>query len=206
MTVNERLCYIKFAVQQRTNLIVIVSYAPTNEADIQTKEDFWNTLTSLTNGFRERERKCLIGDFNAEPGSDKENEHLCIGSFGFGEENDNTEKLLSLCEANKLLIGGTWFRHRLVHRYTFNPPDKNCRKKMLDHVLLSSRYRSCLQDVRTRRRKLTLTDHELLTAQLDLKLQNSKLRKPAKIDPRKLHDEMVRTEFNKIVKRKIARE
>ena len=203
VTVNERLCYIKFAVQQRTNLIVIVCYAPTNEADIQTKEDFWNTITSLTNGFRERERKCLIGGFNAEPGINKENEHLCIGPFGFGEENDNTEKLLSLCEANKLLIGGTLFSHRLVHRYTFNPPAKNCRKKMLDHVLLSSRYRSCLQDVRTRRGKLTLTDHELLTAQLDLKLQNSQLRKPAKIDPRKLHDEMVRTEFNKLVKRKL---
>ena len=35
VTVNERLCYIKFAVQQRTNLIVIVCYAPTNEADIK---------------------------------------------------------------------------------------------------------------------------------------------------------------------------
>ena len=81
VTVNERLCYIKFAVQQRTNLIVILCYAPTNEADIQTKESFWNTLTNLTNGFRERERKCLIGDLNAEPGSNKENEHLMVDRF-----------------------------------------------------------------------------------------------------------------------------
>ena len=121
--------------------------------------------------------------------------------FGFGEESDNTEKLLNLYDADKLLIGGTWFRHRFVHRYTFNPLDKNCRKKMLDHVLLSTRYRSCLQDVRTR--KLTLTDHELLTAHLDLKLQNSKLRKHAKINPKKLHDEVVRAEFNEVVKRKL---
>ena len=40
VSVNERLlCYIKFAVQRRTNSIVIECYAPTNEADIQTKED-----------------------------------------------------------------------------------------------------------------------------------------------------------------------
>ena len=74
---------------------------------------------------------------------------------------------------------------------------------MLDHVLLSSRYRSCLQEVRTRREKLTLTDDELLTAHLDLKLQNSKLRKPVKIDPTKLHDEVVRTEYNELVNQKL---
>ena len=77
----------------------------------------------------------------------------------------------------------------------------NCRMKILDHVLLSSRYRSCLQDVRTRRGKFFLTDHELLTANLDLKLPNSKFRKPAKINPAKLNDEVVRTEFNESVKK-----
>ena len=76
-------------MQPRTKLIVIVCCAPTNEADIQTKEGFWNTLTSLTNGFREMQRKCLLGDFNAEPRSNEKNEILCIGSFGYGEENDN---------------------------------------------------------------------------------------------------------------------
>ena len=70
---------------------------------------------------------------------------------------------------------------------------------MLDHVLLSSWYRSCLQDVRTRRGKLTLTDHALLTTHLDLELQNSKFRKP-EINPTKLHDEVIRTEFNELVK------
>ena len=203
MTANERLCYIRFAVQQRTNLIVIVCYGPTIEADIQINEDFWNTLTSMTNGFRERERKFLIGGFNAEPESNEENEHLCIGPFGFGEENDNLENPLNLYDANKLMIGGTLFRHRFVHRYSFNLPDKNCWKKMLGHVLLSSRYFTCLQDFRTRRGKLTLTDPELLTAHLDLKLQNSKLRKPAKINPTKLHDELFQAAFNELVKRKL---
>ena len=59
VTVNERLCYIKFAEQQRTNLIAIVCYAPSKEADIQTKECFRNTLTSSTNGFRKRSANVL---------------------------------------------------------------------------------------------------------------------------------------------------
>ena len=90
-----------------------------------------------------------------------------------------------------------------MHKYTYNPPDQNFRKKRLDHVLISSRYRNCLQDVRTRRGKLTLTDHELLTAHLDLKSQNYKLRKPAEVNPTKLIDEVVRTEFNELMKRKL---
>ena len=73
-------------------------------------------FSELTNKFnkwfQKTERKCLIGDFNSDQGSNKENEHLCTGPFDFGEENDNTDKLLSLCDANNLLIGGTWFRRR----------------------------------------------------------------------------------------------
>ena len=51
--------------------------------------------------------------------------------------------------------------------------------------------------------KFNLNDHELLTAHLDLKLQNSQLRKPAKINPTKLHDEVDRNKFNELVNRKL---
>ena len=90
----------------------------------------------------------------------------CRCPFGMGEENDNSEKLLSFCVSHDLLIGGTWFRHRLVHRYTFNPPDQQMRKKMLDHILFGSTHRSCLHNVRTRRGKITLTDHEMVIAKM----------------------------------------
>ena len=58
-----------------------------------------------------------------------------------GEENENSEKLLSFCTSHKLLVGGTWFQHRQVHRYTYNPPNPSCLKKMLDHILFAERQR-----------------------------------------------------------------
>ena len=155
VALSERICYVKFAAQRRANLAVVVCYAPTNEASLQEKDLFWSQLSDLVSSFKHRERICVIGDLNAEPGHQLNDTMSCRGPFGMGEENENSEKLLSFCTSHKLLVGGKWFQHRQVHRYTFNPPDPSCRKKMLDHILFAERYRGCLTNVRSRRGKTT---------------------------------------------------
>ena len=42
VAVSERMAYVKFAAQRRANLVVIVCYAPTNEADDLAKDNFLN--------------------------------------------------------------------------------------------------------------------------------------------------------------------
>ena len=182
-------------------VVVIVCYAPTNEADDLAKDSFWNQLSSLVSSFKQRERVCLVGDFNATPGQQSDVNVPCRGPFGMGEENDNSEKLLSFCVSHDLLVGGTWFRHRLVHRYTFNPPDQQMRKKMLDHTLFGSRHRSCLHNVRTRRGKNTLTDHEMVIAEVRFKLVAQKPRSQPKVCSAKLRDEVTSEAFCTEVKR-----
>ena len=180
---------------------MIVCYAPTNETDDLAKDNFWNQLSSLVSSFKQREIVCLVGDFNAEPGQQFDVNVPCRGPFGMGEENDNSEKLLSFCVSHNLLVGGTWFRHRLVHRYTLNPPDQQMRKKMLDHILFGSRHRSCLHNVRTRRGKITLTDHEMVIAEVRFKLVAQKPRSQPKVCSAKLRDEVTREAFCAEVKR-----
>ena len=170
VALSERICYVKFAARRRANLAVVVCYAPTNEASLQEKDLFWSQLSDLVPSFKHRERICVIGDLNAEPGHQLNDTMSCRGLFGMGEENQNSEKLLSFCTSHKLLVGGTWFQHRQVHRYTYNPPDPSCRKKMLDHILFAERYRGCLTNVRTRRGKTTITDHEMVIAEVSMKL------------------------------------
>ena len=94
VAVSERLAHVKSAAQRQANLVVIVCYAPTNEADNLAKDNFWNQLSSLVSSFIQRERVCLVGDFNAEPGQQSDVNMPCRGPFGMGEENDNSEKLL----------------------------------------------------------------------------------------------------------------
>ena len=201
VAVSERMVYVKFAAQRRANLVVIVCYAPTNEADDLAKDNFWNQLSSLVSSCQQRERVCLVGDFNTEHGQQTDVNVPCRGPFGMGEENDNSEKLLSFCVSHDLLIGGTSFRHRLVHRYTFNPPDQQMRKKMLDHILFCSRHRKCFHNVRTRRGKITLTDHKMVIAEVRFKLVAQKPRSQPKVCSAKLRDEVTREALCAKVKR-----
>ena len=200
VALSERFCYVKFAAQRRANLAVVVCYAPTNEASLQEKDLFWSQLSDLASSFKHRERICVIGDLNAEPGHQLNDTMSCRGPFGMGEENENSEKLLSFCTSHKLLVGGTWFQHRQVHRYTFNPPDPSCRKKMLDHILFAERYRGCLTNVRSRRGKTTITDHELVIAEVSMKLLSKKSCFTPRISSAKLQDETTRDLFTQEVK------
>ena len=79
VAVSERKAYVKFAAQRRANLVVIVCYAPTNEADDLAKDNFWNQLSSLVSSFKQRERVCLVGDFNVEPGQQSDVNVSCRG-------------------------------------------------------------------------------------------------------------------------------
>ena len=109
VAVSERMAYVKFAAQRRANLVVIVCFAPTNEADDLAKDNFWNQLSSLASSFKQMERVCLVGDFNAEPGQQTDVNVPCRGLFGMGEENNNSENLLSFCVSHDLLIGEPGF-------------------------------------------------------------------------------------------------
>ena len=91
VAVSERVAYVKFAAQRRANLVLIVCYAPTNEADDLAKDNFWNQLSSLVSSFKQREGVCFVVDFNAEPGQQSDVNVPCRGPFGMGEENDNSE-------------------------------------------------------------------------------------------------------------------
>ena len=96
VAVSKRVAYVKFAAQRRAKPVVIVCYAPTNEADDLAKDNFWNELSSVVSSFKQRERVCLVGDFNAEPGQQSDVNVPCRGPFGMGEENDNSEKFFVL--------------------------------------------------------------------------------------------------------------
>ena len=72
---------------------------------------------------------------------------------------------------------------------------------MLDHILFGSRHRSCLHNVRTRRGKITLTDHEMVIAELRFKRVAEKPRSQPKVCSAKLRDEVTREAFCAEVKR-----
>ena len=77
-----------------------------------------------------------------------------MGKHSIGEMNENRLKLVEFCEANELqlVIGGSLFPHKNIHETTRESPDGKTKNQILvDHIMISQRWRSSLQDVRVMR-------------------------------------------------------
>ncbi|KAK2713753.1 hypothetical protein QYM36_009588, partial [Artemia franciscana] len=104
--INERIIVARFTGRQ-AKLTVVACYAPTNEADDTTKDNFYNTLQAVAKDIPSHDLVCFVGDFNAKVGSDKSYCPEVLGSQGLGDINENGILLVDFALANDLIIGGT---------------------------------------------------------------------------------------------------
>jgi len=169
------------------NLLCV--YAPTLMASDDIKEDFYNQLDSVINGFQKREVLILLGDFNARVGSDNEAWPTCLGHFGVGKCNDNGQRLLELCSYHELCITNSFFGTKPHHRVSWRHPRSKhwhqldlilTRRSHLKNFLLTRTYHSADCD----------TDHSLVCCKLRLlpkKFYRTKQDQRPKIDVSKTH-------------------
>lgn len=170
------------------NVTVIQCYAPTNIADEQNKLDFYDKLQMIVNQAPKRDILIIMGDFNAKIGNDNTNKELVMGKHGVGEQNENGEIFTDFCAFNDLVIGGSLFPHKEVHKVTWISPDGKTGNQ-IDHISVSRLWRRSLLDVRVKRGADVASDHYLVMAALRLKLkahkhQNNKVKQ--KFDLQKL--------------------
>ena len=196
--INERILYTRFA-SKHAKLSLVICYAPTNDADETSKDGFYETLQSVLDSIPLHDVACLAGDLNAKVGQDRSYCPEVLGHHGLGTINENGARLVSFAMSNDLLIGGTLFEHKDIHKYTWTSPDKTV-KNQIDHFLIRRRWRTSLKDVRSYRSADVGSDHELLVATLKLKLRSNRSRQPTKLpsnfDVEKLRDKNVRRQFN----------
>ena len=116
----------------------------------------------------------LLGDFNAQVGRNNENVEEVMGLYGLGlrndKENDNGDRLVSFCTENKLVIGGTIFKHKKIHTATWKSPDQRTFNQ-IDHICISRRFKGSLLDVRVQRGPDVNSDHYLLTSKVRLRFK-----------------------------------
>ncbi|VDO97906.1 unnamed protein product [Schistosoma margrebowiei] len=71
----------------------------------------------------------LMVDQNAKVGMDNTEYEDIMGRHGLGERNENGERFANLCAFNKLVIGGTIFPHKHMHKATklpqYTEPDRS---------------------------------------------------------------------------------
>ena len=143
--INERMMTIRFKGNEK-NLTIIQCYAPTEEAQEDIKDAFYDTLNATIERVDKNDLKILMGDFNAKVGSENEDLQHIIGRHGIGEINDNGERLVELCGMAEMKIGGTLFPHKPVHKVTWVSPD-NKTQNQIDHICVSAKWSNSLIDV-----------------------------------------------------------
>ena len=81
---------------KRCALFIVVAYAPTEQADMQTKDAFYDQLSAALSAAPPHDELFILGDLNAVTGSDHTLFPGVVGKYGSEASlNDNSERMLS---------------------------------------------------------------------------------------------------------------
>ena len=117
---------------------------PVEEAEV---EKFYEDLQDHLEITPEKHVLFFIGDWNAKVGSQKT--PGVTGKFGLGIQNKSGQRLIELCQENKLVIANTLFQQHKRRLYTWTSPDGQYWNQT-DYILCSQRWRSSIQSAKTR--------------------------------------------------------
>ena len=99
---------------------IVVAYAPTEESEEDQKDKFYETLQTVIEKIPRHDIVIILGDMNAKVGREVDVFGPAIGVHSAHEEcNDNGTRLASFANANRLVIGGTIFQHKVLKISTF---------------------------------------------------------------------------------------
>uniref|UniRef100_A0AAQ6AH14 Endonuclease/exonuclease/phosphatase domain-containing protein n=1 Tax=Amphiprion ocellaris TaxID=80972 RepID=A0AAQ6AH14_AMPOC len=156
---SDRLLSARF-LHQHGKLTVIVAYAPTDVADEDVKDAFWDQLHQAVGQAPPHDITIILTDANATLSSSDRSTGSPVGTtFADRTTNDNGNRLLLLCHHNNLCVADTWFPRKRIHHWTWYSLDGRTRKA-LDHILISRRWKSSVTNCRVYRgAELGNTDH-----------------------------------------------
>ncbi|KAJ3608731.1 hypothetical protein NHX12_023261 [Muraenolepis orangiensis] len=119
--ISSRLITASFRTNnRRVKAHIIQCYAPTNDAVDDVKARFYDSLNHLLGRVGARDLIILMGDFNAKIGGRNEGYEEVKGKHGVGKMNENGEMFVETCVNNNLVIGGSVFPHKTIHKTTTN--------------------------------------------------------------------------------------
>ena len=92
-----------------------------------------------------------------------------MGAHVLGQMNENGERFADLCALNQLVIEGSIFPHKRIHKATWISPN-HVTENQIDHICISRKFRWSWRDERVIRGADVSSDHHLLiTVRLCLK-------------------------------------
>ena len=136
------------------------------------KTFFYDILQSEVQRTPAQDLLIVSSDLNAKVGSDNTNYERAMGKHGCGVMNNNGQRLASFCLSNNMVIGGTLFPHKNIHKLTWISPNGKDQNQ-IDHLMINGKWRRSLRDVKMRRGADVFSDHHLVTADIKLRLKRT---------------------------------
>lgn len=198
--VSERI--IKARVNMGKNSFTILQvYAPQQGCSEDEKVKFLEELEDQVT----EDNTMIIGDLNAQIGTDRNGYEEVMGPFGYGKRNVEGEEILNLCMRNKLLVKNTFFKKRDSHKITRYGWDGKC-KTVIDYVLTDKLIGEKVRDTKVIPSECLDSDHRLLVADLNYKIKSVTIvqRRP-KIKEWKLKEEENKKSFQNLIAQKLPR-
>lgn len=115
--VNDRICYITITGKV-FDIIMINCYAPTETADSDLKDAFYETLERTLNSIPSHSIKIILGDTNAQVGREKVFEKTAGKESFHLQSNNNGLRLVSFAVSKDLTISNTMFQQKEIHKHT----------------------------------------------------------------------------------------
>lgn len=171
---NERMCHIRIKGRFK-NISIENFYAPTEEAEDDEKDEFYDMLEEEWNKLPSYDVKILLGDANAKVGRENIWQEV-VGINSLHEtSNDNGVRLLTLATALDTVVTSTKFPRKDIHKETWMSPSGNYTNQ-IDHVLIDRRHSSLINNVRTIRGADCGSDHFLVLVKVlqRIKVENKR--------------------------------
>ena len=109
----------------------------------------------------------VLGDLNARVG--EEEIEGVVGKYGVPERNRSGESLLNMCIENDLVVGNSFFKKRMINKYTWVRVERGrvIERALMDYVLLTRRMIGRLKDVHVYRGMTAgMSDHFLVEGKM----------------------------------------
>ena len=113
--VSPRIITARFNSRGR-KVTILQCYAPTNTSSLESKEEFYEQIQATMDKIPKRDLQILMGDLNANVGSDNTDKEVIMGRHGVGEQNENGELFSEFSMFNDLVIGATLFPHKHIQK------------------------------------------------------------------------------------------
>lgn len=117
---------------------IILCYAHTNDANDE-KKDLLPTTTGSLEESREERYDNTVGRLQIKVGADNTRYDEVMGTQGLSNMNENDERCADLCSLNQLVIGGSIYPHKRIHKATSKSPDHVTHRKIRSTIFTSTK-------------------------------------------------------------------